>query len=144
MTEITTCYRQEQQKTTTDTAPISLEPETESTVCSSSNFETGEKLPGLMSFNFYCDIQLGGSEFKNLVLSGQQLKMLPVILWFGGCFLRKLKDQNLFNMTKFTVMRSQWEVVKQEICIMDRQPTSLKRLADAVMSLWPKISEECL
>lgn len=68
MTQATTCYRQEQQKATKDTAPISLERETENTVCSSSNFETGGKLPGL-SLNFYCNIQMGRSEFKNLVLS---------------------------------------------------------------------------
>lgn len=63
MTQATTYYRQEQQKTTKDTAPISLERETENTDCSSSNFETGGKLPGLMSLNFYRNIQMGRSEF---------------------------------------------------------------------------------
>ncbi len=36
-----------------------------------------------------------------------------------------------------------WDVVEQEICIMDVQPTNLQQLCDAIMSIWTKISEEC-
>ncbi len=35
-----------------------------------------------------------------------------------------------------------WDVVEQEICIMDVQPSNLKQLRDAIMSIWTKISEE--
>ncbi len=31
-----------------------------------------------------------------------------------------------------------WDVVEQEICIMDAQPTNLQQLCDAIMSIWPK------
>ncbi len=31
-----------------------------------------------------------------------------------------------------------------EIRIMDVQPTNLQQLRDAIMSIWTKISEECL
>ncbi len=37
-----------------------------------------------------------------------------------------------------------WDVVQQEIHIMDVQPTYLQQLHDAIMSIWTKISEECL
>ncbi len=33
--------------------------------------------------------------------------------------------------------------MEQEIGIMDVQPTNLQQLRDAIMSIWPKISEEC-
>ncbi len=36
-----------------------------------------------------------------------------------------------------------WDVVEQEICIMDVQLTNLQQLCDAIMSIWTKISEEC-
>ncbi len=36
-----------------------------------------------------------------------------------------------------------WDVVEQEIRIMDVQPTNLQQLRDAIMSIWTKISEEC-
>ncbi len=36
-----------------------------------------------------------------------------------------------------------WDVVEQEIHIMDVQPTNLQPLCDAIMSIWTKISEEC-
>ncbi len=36
-----------------------------------------------------------------------------------------------------------WDVVEQEICIMDVQPTNLQQLRDAIMSKWTKIFEEC-
>ncbi len=36
-----------------------------------------------------------------------------------------------------------WDVVEREIHIMDVQPTNLQQLCDAIMSIWPKISEEC-
>ncbi len=31
-----------------------------------------------------------------------------------------------------------WDVVEQEIRIMDAQPTNLQQLCDAIMSIWPK------
>ena len=36
-----------------------------------------------------------------------------------------------------------WDVVEQEIRIIDVQSTNLHQLRDAVMSIWTKISEEC-
>ncbi len=38
-----------------------------------------------------------------------------------------------------------WDVVEREIHIMDVQPTIVQQLrdADAIMSIWTKISEEC-
>ncbi len=36
-----------------------------------------------------------------------------------------------------------WDVVEGEICIMDVQPTNLQKLRYAIMSVRPKISEEC-
>ncbi len=36
-----------------------------------------------------------------------------------------------------------WDVVEQEIRIMDVQPTNLQQLRDAIMSIWTNISEEC-
>ncbi len=36
-----------------------------------------------------------------------------------------------------------WNVVEQEIHIMDVQSTNLQQLHDAVMSIWTKISKEC-
>jgi len=36
-----------------------------------------------------------------------------------------------------------WDVVEQEICIMDVKPTNLQRLHDPIMSIRTKISEEC-
>ncbi|MDG2580599.1 transposase, partial [Vibrio parahaemolyticus] len=36
-----------------------------------------------------------------------------------------------------------WDVVEQEILIMDVQPTNLQQLCDVIMSIWSKISEEC-
>lgn len=35
------------------------------------------------------------------------------------------------------------DVVEREIRIMDVQPTNLRQLCDAIMSIWTKISEEC-
>ncbi len=37
-----------------------------------------------------------------------------------------------------------WDVVEREIHIMDVQPTNLQQLCDAIVSIWTKISEECL
>ncbi len=37
-----------------------------------------------------------------------------------------------------------WDVVEREIHIMDVQPTNLQQLRHAIMSIWTKISEECL
>ncbi len=36
-----------------------------------------------------------------------------------------------------------WDVVEQEICIMDVQLANLQQLRDAIMSIWTKIPEEC-
>ncbi len=36
-----------------------------------------------------------------------------------------------------------WDVVEQEIHIMDVQSTNLQQLCDAIMTIWTKISEEC-
>uniref|UniRef100_A0A3B3CGX4 Transposase Tc1-like domain-containing protein n=1 Tax=Oryzias melastigma TaxID=30732 RepID=A0A3B3CGX4_ORYME len=36
-----------------------------------------------------------------------------------------------------------WDVVEQEIRIMDVQPTNLQQLRDAIMSIWTKLSKEC-
>ncbi len=36
-----------------------------------------------------------------------------------------------------------WDVVEQEIRIMNVQPTNLQQLRDTIMSIWTKISEEC-
>ncbi len=36
-----------------------------------------------------------------------------------------------------------WDVVEQEIHIMDVQPTNLQKLCDAILSIWTNISEEC-
>ncbi len=37
-----------------------------------------------------------------------------------------------------------WDGVEREIRIMGVQPTNLQQLRDAIMSIWTKISEECL
>ncbi len=37
-----------------------------------------------------------------------------------------------------------WDVVEREIHIMDVQPTNLQQLRDTIMSIWTKISEECI
>ncbi len=37
-----------------------------------------------------------------------------------------------------------WDVVEREIHIMDVQLTNLQKLRDVIMSIWTKISEECL
>ena len=36
-----------------------------------------------------------------------------------------------------------WDVVEQEIRIMDGQLTNLQQLPNAIMSIWIKILEEC-
>ncbi|KAL6096962.1 uncharacterized protein ACO6RY_06163 [Pungitius sinensis] len=36
-----------------------------------------------------------------------------------------------------------WDVVEREIRIMDVQPTNLRQLCDAIMSIWTKLPEEC-
>ncbi len=37
-----------------------------------------------------------------------------------------------------------WDVVEREIHIVDVQTTNLQQLCDAIMTIWTKISEECL
>ncbi len=37
-----------------------------------------------------------------------------------------------------------WDVVEREIRIIDVQPTNLQQLCDAIVSIWTKISKECL
>ncbi len=134
-------------------------------------------LPGLMSLDFCCDIQMVGSEFgiKNMkawihpALS-QWFRLVVVVLWCGGYFLGTLLapwwhaachkaqiilDWFLEHDNEFTLLKGPpqspdlnpiehlWDVVEREIHIMDVQPTNLKQLRDAVMSIWTKISEEC-
>ncbi len=55
---------------------------------------------------------------------------------------------SLYQMAS-TVIRSQsnrspLSVVEREIHIMDVHPTNLQQLCDVIMSIWTKISEECL
>ncbi len=62
----------QQQKTTPGAAPVSKEHETEATIHTGSpkldNRRFRKTLPGLMSLNFCCDIQMVGSELgvKNM------------------------------------------------------------------------------
>ncbi len=54
-----------------------------------------------------------------------------------------------FTQTASTVTKSQSNRAplgcgEREIHIMDVQPTNLQQLCDAIMSIWTKISEECL
>ncbi len=54
-----------------------------------------------------------------------------------------------FTQMASTVTRSQsiehlWDVVEREIHIMDVQLTNLQQQRDAIMSIWTKISEQCL
>ncbi len=78
-------------------------------------------LPGLISLNFCCDIQMVASEFDAFFTL---LKWPP-----------QSPDLNPIEHL--------WDVVEREICIMDVQPTNLQQLCDAIMSIWTKISEEC-
>ncbi len=62
-----------------------------------------------------------------------------------------LEDDNEFNLLKWlpqspdlNPIEHLWDVVEWEICIMDVQLTNLQKLSDAIMSIWTKISEECL
>ncbi len=66
-----------------------------------------------------------------------------IIDWF-------LEHDNEFTLLKgppqspdLNPIEQLWDVVEQEIHIMDVQPTNLQQLRDAVMSIWTKISEEC-
>ncbi len=61
-----------------------------------------------------------------------------------------LEHDNDFTLLKWppqspdlNLIEHLWDVVKPEIRIMDVQPTNLQQLRDAIMSIWPKISEEC-
>ncbi len=61
-----------------------------------------------------------------------------------------LEHDNEFNLHKWppqspdlNPIEHPWDVVEQEICIMDVQPTNLQQLRDTIMSIWTKISEEC-
>ncbi len=46
-------------------------------------------------------------------------------------------------VTRSQLIDHLWDMVEQEIHIMDVQPTDLQQLHDAIMSIWTKISEEC-
>ncbi len=70
-----------------------------------------------------------------------KVKILSV--WF-------LEQDNEFTLLKWPPQSPDlnsiehiWDVVEQEIHIMDVQPTNLQQLRDAIMSIWTKISEEC-
>ncbi len=51
-----------------------------------------------------------------------------------------LEHDNEFTLHKWHL----WDVVEREIRIMDVQPINLQQLRDTFMSIWTKISEECL
>ncbi len=61
-----------------------------------------------------------------------------------------LEHENEFTLLKWppqspnlNSIEHLWDVVEQEILIMNVQPTNLQQLRDAIMSIWTKISEEC-
>uniref|UniRef100_A0A3Q2XVP0 SH2 domain-containing protein n=1 Tax=Hippocampus comes TaxID=109280 RepID=A0A3Q2XVP0_HIPCM len=61
-----------------------------------------------------------------------------------------LEHDNEFTVLKWTPQSPDlnpiehlWDVVEREIRIMDVQPTNLRPLCDAIMSIWTKLSEEC-
>lgn len=61
-----------------------------------------------------------------------------------------LEDGNEFTVLQWPLESSAlnpiqrlWDVFEREICITDVQLTNLRRLHDAVMSIWPTISKEC-
>ncbi len=54
-----------------------------------------------------------------------------------------LEHENEFTLPDLNPIEHLWDVVEQEICIMDVEPTNLQELHDAIMSIWTKISEEC-
>ncbi len=61
-----------------------------------------------------------------------------------------LEHDNVFTLLKWppqspdiNQIEHLWDVVEQEIHIIDVQPTNLQKLCDAIMSIWTKISEEC-
>ncbi len=61
-----------------------------------------------------------------------------------------LEHDNEFTLLKWppqspdlNLIEHLWDMVEQEIHIMDVQPTNLQQLRDAIMSIWTKISEEC-
>ncbi len=62
-----------------------------------------------------------------------------------------LEHDNEFTLLKWppqspdlNLMEHLWDVVEWESHIMDVQPTNQQQLRDAIMSIWTKISEECL
>jgi len=36
-----------------------------------------------------------------------------------------------------------WDVVEQELCVLDMHPTNLHQLKDVILSIWANISKEC-
>ncbi len=61
-----------------------------------------------------------------------------------------LEHENEFTLLKWppqspdlNPIEHLWDVVEQEIHIMDVQLTNLQQLHEAIMSIWTKISEEC-
>ncbi len=62
-----------------------------------------------------------------------------------------LEHDNEFTLLKWppqspdlNLIEHLWDVVEREIYIMDVQSTNLQQLCDAIMSIWTKISEDCL
>ncbi len=51
------------------------------------------------------------------------------------------KKGYLNDFERGMVVGDLWDVVEQEIRIMDVQPTNLQQLHDGIMSIWTKISE---
>ncbi len=56
-----------------------------------------------------------------------------------------LKHDNEFTLLKWHPQSPEYicDVVEWEIRFMDVQPTNLRQLRDAIMSIWTNISEEC-
>ncbi len=72
-----------------------------------------------------------------------RLKAQIISDWF-------LEHDNEFTLPKWPLQSPDlnpiehlWDVVEREIRIMDVQPTNLKQLRDAIMSIWTSISEKC-
>ncbi len=97
-------------------------------------------LPGQMSLDFCCDIQMVGwlRQQDNAPCHKAQI----ISDWF-------LEHDNEFTLLKWPPQSPDlnhiehvWDAVEREISIMDVQSTNLQQLCDAIMSIWTKISED--
>ncbi len=75
--------------------------------------------------------------------NAQYHKAQIISVWF-------LEHDNEFTLRKWppqspdlNPIEHLWDVVEQEIHIMDVQPTNLQQIRDAIMSIWTNISEVC-